>query len=38
MFGLNYTTDFTYSASIPKSSHTVMLQLGLRTLGTASPG
>ena len=37
LLGLNYITDYTYSTSIPKSNHTVMLQLGLRTLGSTSP-
>jgi LPS-assembly protein len=36
LLGLNYITDYTYSTSIPKSNHTVMLQLGLRTLGTTA--
>ena len=36
LIGLNYITDYTYSTSIPKSNHTVMLQLGLRTIGSTS--
>lgn len=36
LLGLNYITDYTYSTSIPKSNHTVMLQLGLRTLGSTT--
>lgn len=36
LLGLNYITDYTYSTSIPTSNHTVMLQLGLRTLGNTS--
>jgi LPS-assembly protein len=36
LIGLNYITDYTYSTSIPKSNHTVMLQLGLRTFGSTS--
>ena len=34
--GLTYITDFAYTTSIPKSNQTVMLQLGLRTLGSTS--
>jgi LPS-assembly protein len=36
LLGLNYITDYTYSTSLPQSNHTVMLQLGLRTLGTTA--
>jgi LPS-assembly protein len=36
LFGLTYVTDYTYSTSIHESNHTVMLQLGLRTLGSTN--
>ncbi len=36
LLGLNYVTDYTYSTSLPESNHTVMLQFGLRTLGSTT--
>jgi LPS-assembly protein len=39
LMGVNYVTDYTYSTSVPVPNHTVMLQIGLRTLGsTGSSG
>ncbi len=38
ILGLNYITDYTYSTSVPVPNHTVMLQLGLRTLGGVQAG
>jgi LPS-assembly protein len=38
ILGLNYITDYTYSTSVPVPNHTVMLQLGLRTLGGIQAG
>ncbi|MEZ5786089.1 MAG: LPS-assembly protein LptD [Xanthobacteraceae bacterium] len=36
LFGLTYVTDYTYSTSVPESNHTVLLQFGLRTLGSTN--
>jgi LPS-assembly protein len=40
VLGLNYVTDYTYANQVggapPRLSHTVMVRLGLRTLGTNS--
>lgn len=38
ILGLNYITDYTYSTSVPVPNHTVMLQIGLRTLGGVQAG
>ena len=35
ILALNYITDYAYSGSLPKN-HTLMLQIGLRTIGTYS--
>ncbi|RAI41602.1 LPS-assembly protein LptD [Rhodoplanes roseus] len=35
LIGLNYITDYTYSGNV-SSNHTVMLQIGLRTIGSTS--
>lgn len=35
LIGLNYITDYTYSGNVT-SNHTVMLQIGLRTIGSTS--
>lgn len=36
LFGLTYVTDYTYSTSVPQANHTVLLQFGLRTLGSTT--
>ncbi len=36
--GLNYITSYTYGSGVPVLNHTVMLQLGLRTLGGTMVG
>ncbi|NVO17688.1 MAG: LPS-assembly protein LptD [Rhodoplanes sp.] len=37
LIGLNYITDYTYSNNV-STNHTVMLQVGLRTIGGVSAG
>lgn len=37
LIGVNYITDYQYSGNV-SSNHTVMLQIGLRTIGTTSAG
>ena len=36
ILGLNYLTNYTYGTGVPVLTHTVMLQLSLRTLGDTS--
>lgn len=37
LIGLNYITDYQYSGNV-SANHTVMLQIGLRTIGSTSAG